>query len=504
MLQGYIKPNWSSMQKYQTPSWYKNAKFGIWAHWGPQSQPEYGDWYAYYMYKQGGRTQLYHLEHYGHPSEVGFKDIIHEWQAKAWNPEHLMKLYKRAGAQYFVAMANHHDNFDLWDSRYHEWNATTEGPRNNIIARWAKAARQAGMRFGVSVHSSRAWEWYNMTESSDAKGDKAGVTYDGRLTKADGHGTWWEGKDPQQLYARGHALQGSGAIGADGKPTSIPDSAWCEQFYNRTMDLINSYQPDLVYFDDTQLPLWPASDVGLRIAAHYYNSNRAWHNGVQEGVITAKKLTPEQQQCLVWDVECGSLDSINAQPWQTCSCLGTWHYDRTWYEDNKYKSAQRVVRMLADVVSKNGNLLLSVPIRADGTIDEREEAILDSLGTWMKTNGESIFETHPWKVFGEGPDAETIHPMRDGIGFNESKKVYTSRDIRFTHKGDAVYAILMVRPSDGQVLIRSLAGAASNIKSVQVLGKGRIRFKCDEQGLALSLPAGVSDIPVVKITLRQL
>ena len=487
---GSIKPNWQSMRKYQVPEWYRNAKFGIWAHWGPQSQPEYGDWYAMYMYKKGSRENKYHVQHYGGPEKVGFKDLIHLWTARNWQPERLIKLYKRAGARYFVAMANHHDNFDLWNSRYHEWNSTAEGPHRDVVGEWAKAARQEGLRFGVSVHASRAWSWYDVTEP-----------YDGLLTKKDGRGQWWKDKDPSVFYARRHALHGTGTTDKEGNPIAIPDSAFCENYYDRTIDLINQHKPDLVYFDDTTLPLWPESDAGLRLAAHYYNSNARWHDGRQEGVITTKGLTPEQQQCLVWDVERGALPQINLNPWQTCTCLGSWHYDRTRYTKNTYKTALRVIRMLADIVSKNGNLLLSVPVRADGTLDKREEAILDSIGVWMDTNSESIYGTRPWRQFGEGPDAEDIRPMQ-GLGFNEVKKEYTPQDMRFTQKGNALYAIIFLRPEDGKVLIKSLAGMQDKIKKVQILGRGSVKFVCNNQGLSLSLPSSLNVVPVVKIIFR--
>jgi len=493
MQYGKIKPTWQSMHKYEVPKWYRDAKFGIWAHWGPQSQPEYGDWYAHYMYKPGSRENKYHVSHYGQPSEVGFKDLIHQWKTVNWNPEKLMKMYKKAGAQYFVAMANHHDNFDLWDSKYHEWNATVEGPHTNVIDRWAKVARSMGLHFGVSVHSSRAWSWYDRTEN-----------YDGNMTRKDGRGQWWEGKDPSVLYARGHALHGTGYTDKNGRPAPIPDSVYCENYYNRTMDLINKYRPDLVYFDDTVLPLWPESDAGLKIAAHYYNSNALWHNGKQEGVITTKGLNELQQQCLVWDVERGALNAINEQPWQTCTCLGSWHYDRTRYTKNTYKTALRVIRMLADIVSKNGNLLLSVPVRADGTIDEREEAILDSIGDWMSTNSECIYGTRPWTNFGEGPDAETVRPMK-GLGFNETKAAYTSEDMRFTRKDNQLYAILLKSPVNGKVLIKSLAGMKQRIKSVEVLGRGRVNYHCDDKGLSLILPNRFKEVvPVVKIKFHDL
>lgn len=499
---GKFKGTWQSLSKYEVPEWFRDAKFGIWAHWGPQSVPEYGDWYAYYMYKQGSRENKYHLAHYGHPSVVGFKDLINMWRPANWQPDELVKLYKRAGAKYFVAMANHHDNFDNWDSKYHTWKATKEGPKRNILAGWEQAAKANGLRFGISVHASRAWNWYDMSETSDKTGSLKGVPYDGVQTAKEGKGKWWDGLDPQELYARGHHVSGSGYTDSKGVETDIPDSAWCGNYYDRTMDVINQTKPDLVYFDDTSLPLWPVSDAGLQIAAHYYNRNILWHNGNEEGVITAKGLTPFEQQCLVRDVERGALDHLSDRPWQTCTCLGSWHYDRTRYTKNTYKTAVRVVRMLADIVSKNGNLLLSVPVRADGSIDDREEAILDSMATWMNTNSECIFSTRPWNKFGEGPDAENAKPLADKMGFNESNKAYTSRDMRFTTKGNVLYAILMKRPDDGHAVVKSLAGQKDKIKKVEVLGQKRTRYTCDSEGLKVEINTNINFVPVLKITFK--
>lgn len=502
VLNGKFKATWKSLSKYEVPEWFRNAKFGIWAHWGPQSVPEYGDWYARFMYKQGSRENKYHLAHYGHPSAFGFKDLIHLWKPANWQPGRLVKLYKRAGAKYFVAMANHHDNFDNWDSRHHTWKATSQGPRRDIIGGWERAARDNGLRFGISIHASRAWNWYDVTEDADKTGPMRGVSYDGKLTRADGKGLWWDGMDPRELYARGHSVDGSGATGDDGSPVAIPDSAWCGNYYDRTMDAINQTRPDLVYFDDASLPLWPVSDAGLQIASHYYNSNMLWHGGVEEGVITAKGLTAEEQECLIWDVERGALDRINPHPWQTCTCLGSWHYDRTRYTKNTYKTALRVVRMLADIVSKNGNLLLSVPVRADGSIDDREEAILDSMATWMDTNGEAIFATRPWSRFGEGPDAEEANPMANKAGFNEKNKAYTPQDMRFTKKGNVVYAILFSPAADGSVVVKSLAGRQKDIRRVEVLGQKRCRYTCDGEGLKVAINPDLNFVPVVKISFK--
>lgn len=197
IAKGPFAPSWDSLQNYQTPEWFRDAKFGMWAHWGPQCQPEAGDWYARNMYQEGSRQYKMHLQKYGHPSQFGFKDVINEWKAENWNPEELVSLYKSAGARYFMALANHHDNFDLFDSKYQkQWNSTKIGPKKDLIGGWAAAARNNGLRFGVSVHGSHAWRWYEVAQRSDKSGPYAGIPYDGKLSKADGKGKWWDGLDP--------------------------------------------------------------------------------------------------------------------------------------------------------------------------------------------------------------------------------------------------------------------------------------------------------------------
>ncbi len=479
MMNGKFKPTWDSLRQYEVPEWFRDAKFGIWAHWGPQCQPEAGDWYARHMYREDHWQYNFHLEHYGHPSEFGFKDVIHEWKAERWDPDKLVKLYKRVGVKYFFAMANHHDNLDLWDSKYQPWNSVAVGPKKNIIAEWAKAARENGLPFGISVHASHAWSWYEFSQMADTKGGRAGVPYDGRLTRADGKGTWWEGLDPQDLYAQNHPLSEGDAHGSGeqwnwGNGTSQPDQAYCEKFYNRTMDLINKYQPDLIYFDDTALPLWPVSDAGLKLAAHFYNSSLRNSDGKSNGVLFGKVLTEEQKQALTWDVERGVPPKIETPAWQTCTCIGGWHYDRGLYERGGYKSAQTVIRMLVDIVSKNGNLLLDIPVRGDGSIDEKEEMILDGIAEWMDVNSECIYATRPWKVFGEGPVSEGAAIREQG--FNEGKgKPFTPEDIRYTASkdGNTLYAIVMGWP-EKPVSLKSLgtdAGLVERpVKQIRQLG----------------------------------
>lgn len=494
MQTGKFEPTWESLQQYQTPQWYRDAKFGIWAHWGPQCQPEVGDWYARNMYMQGNGQYKHHLTHYGHPSKVGFKDVIHEWKAENWDPKKLIALYKRAGAQYFMALANHHDNFDNYDSKYQPWNSVKLGPQKDLIAGWAAAAREAGLRFGVSVHAAHAWSWYEPAQGADKTGPLAGVPYDGKLTAADGKGLWWDGLDPQDLYCQNH--KPGARLEWDwnaAKGSSIPDDAYCRKFYNRTIDLINKYHPDLVYFDDTALPLYPISDAGLKIAAHFYNSNMARHGGNLEAVLTNKVLTDQQKKCTVWDIERGASNQIEPLPWQTDTCIGGWHYNRSQFERHNYKSTKTVIQMLVDIVSKNGNLMLSIPVRGDGTIDEDEQKIVEGIAAWMDVNREAIFGTRPWKIFGEGPAAADAAPIK-AQGFNEGKgKPFTADDVRFTTKDGTLYAIVLGWPNK-PLEIKSLASGPAKllerpIRNVTLLGSDeKVQWSQTDAALVIQPP----------------
>ena len=280
IVAGPFQPNWDSLAHYECPEWFRDAKFGIWAHWTAQCVPEQGDWYARQMYFQGNGDYDYQCAHYGHPSKVGFKDIDHIWHAENWDPEHLMGLYKAAGAKYFMALGQHHDNLDCYDSKYQPWNTLAVGPKKDIVGTWAKVARAHGMHFGVSSHGSHAWSWYEPAQGSDATGPLAGVPYDGHLTKADGKGQWWEGLDPQDLYAQNHKPMGLEWNWDNKGQGDLPSPAYCTKFYNRIIDLVDKYQPDLLYFDDTVLPLYQVDpSVGLRIVAHQYNTSLKRNHG---------------------------------------------------------------------------------------------------------------------------------------------------------------------------------------------------------------------------------
>jgi alpha-L-fucosidase len=496
LMPGPFQPSWESLVKnYSFPDWYRDAKFGIWAHWSAQCVPEQGDWYARRMYLQGEKDYNYHVQTYGHPSKFGFMEIDNLWKADRWEPEKLMALYKRAGAKYFFALGTHHDNFDAYDSKYHDWNSVKVGPKRDIVGTWAKVVRANGLRFGISNHSSWAPRWLQPAYGYDGEGPLAGVRYDAfTLTKADGVGKWWEGLDPQDLYTGPSVVMPDGLTSAqavrdwENKNTSLaksnpmPVASFCQNWFLRTQDLVDKYQPDVLYFDTNELPLGQA---GLDLVAHYYNSSVARNGGKVDVVVNGKHIEPAHVGSFVEDIERGVANGIRPEPWQTDTCIGDWHYSRALAEKNGYKTVEQVVGMLVDVVSKNGNLMLNIPVRGDGTIDEREVAFLEGLAAWMSVNGDGIFSSRPWKTFGEGPTR---------LSGRERATAYTSEDIRFTAKAGSLYAFVLAWPASRTARIKTLASnspqlAGRKVTGVSLLGyDGRLDWAQDAQGLVVNLP----------------
>jgi alpha-L-fucosidase len=497
---GPFDPTWSSLTAgYKCPDWFRDLKFGIWAHWSAQCVPEQGDWYGRQMYIQGHPQHEYHIRTYGHPSTFGFMQLDNLWKAERWEPADLLTLYKRAGARYFFALANHHDNFDTFKSTHHPWNSVNIGPKKDIIGTWARVVRENGLRFGVSNHSAHAWHWFQTAYAYDPEGSRAGERYDAyRLTKADGAGTWWEGLDPQDLYTGRNIVMPDGlmSIAAANQWHNTHDRVWTEQpppdnpafverWFLRCKELLDEYQPDIVYFDDEELPLGQA---GLDIVAHFYNTSVARHGRV-DVVATGKKMTDAHRAAVVEDIERGVATGIRPDPWQTDTCIGNWHYQRSLFEQHRYKTATQVIQMLVDIVSKNGNLMLSVPVRGDGTIDEDERAFLEALAAWMPVNGEAIFATRPWTMYGEGPSVTA--PVQAGqFGGARDVRPYTAEDVRFTRRGDTLYAILMDWPA-GPVTIAALGSGRSpgRVARVELLGHGApLAFEQTAAGLTTTLP----------------
>jgi alpha-L-fucosidase len=460
-----------SLQGYEIPDWFRDAKFGIWACWGPESVPMQGDWYARRLYEQGSPANLFHVQHYGHPSKFGFKDVIPLWKAEKWEPDYLMSLYKKAGAKYFCSIAMHHDNFDCWDSKFQHWNSVNMGPRRDIAGEWQRAAHKHGLRYGMTEHLAASWWFYSISKGSDKTGPMAGVPYDGTDPKfAD---LYWSGNEKPSFHYYG---------------IDVPLS-YKLNWFNRIKDMVDRYHPDLLYSDS---PLPYPEEVGQKLLAHYYNENIGLHGGRLEAVYNCKQ---DPEGCWVQDLERGVMDGIKQSAWQTDTCVGDWYYKT----DIKYKSSKTVIQMLCDIVSKNGNLLLNFPPRPDGTLDEQELAILADLAAWMKVNSEGIHSSRPWKIYGEGP---STHVVIKAGAFNESKRGdFTAEDVRFTTKGTTLYAFMQDWPGK-QAVVKAL-GAASpqqpgKIHHVSVLGhKGRVKWTQEDAALKVEMPEEkISDIGI--------
>lgn len=469
-------PSWESLMQYDCPEWFRDAKFGIWAHWGPQSVPEMGDWYASFLYgPQPGDSEwrtkgaiaahAYHVEHYGHPSVFGYKDIIPLFKAENWDPKKLMKLYYDAGARYFVSMGQHHDNFDLWDSKHQPWNSVNMGPHRDIVREWQEAARENGMKFGVSFHGFTAWGWFECSRGCDTEGPLKGVPYDGNMTKEDGKGKWWEGYDPQDLYCRPH-------------PNGAPrDDAFKQNYIDRLYDLFENYHPDLIYFDGG-IPF-----DSLRIASTYYNRNTAWNNGSNQGVIAIKGASVKKQKAIVLDIENGQSDYLRPYPWQTDTSFDGW-FVRKGYNP---PSTKQIIQQLVDIVSKNGNLLLNIAQYSDGSISDKALWFLKCMAEWMQINGEAIHGSRPWEIYGEGP----VH-VTDGEQNKSQRLSYTAQDIRFTRNADNLYAFILSTPGQ-EVLIKSLPKGKElwfgEIQSIRLLGNDEpLEWKQTREGLKVIMP----------------
>ncbi len=483
-----FKPNMESLRQYQCPDWFRDAKFGIWSHWGPQSVPMHGDWYARVMYEQhttnkGRKTTYdYHVKKYGHPSEFGYKDIIPLWKAEKFNPDELMKLYKAAGAKYFVSMGVHHDNFDLWDSKFNRWNAVDMGPHRDIVGDWQKAAQKQGLKFGVSEHLSAGYGWWQANKDADTDGPKAGVPYDG----ADPHN--WD-----LYYDKSTAP----------RENWVTDNAMFAQlWFARMTDLLEHYQPDLLYSDGAL----PFGSYGEEMLANFYNADIKKNNGSLEAVYLAKPARHNKGwnvfdgETCVEDRERGGLADISEFPWQTDTSIGDWFYNTDWKNDDTgtmYRSPFWVLSTLIDVVSKNGNMLLNVVQRPDGSVDKEVVELLETLAKWMKPNGEAIFGSRPWRVFGEGPQE------REGEADWKEDFHYTPKDIRYTSNKEntMLYAATMGMPAN-DIVLAEVAKSGLKVASVSLLGSTqKLKWKQTSKALVISLPnlSECTVLPVFRI-----
>jgi alpha-L-fucosidase len=448
VAQGPYHASWESLQTYKVPRWYLDAKFGIFIHWGVFSVSAYDDWYARNMYLQDSPVFKHHVETYGPQSEFGYKDFIPMFRAEKFNADQWAELFKKAGAKYVVPVAEHHDGFPMYDCSFTEWNAVKMGPKRDIVGELAAAIRRQGMHFGASSHRAEHWWFYD-----------GGMKFDSDV------------RDPR--YA--------GLYGPAQPEKSQLDKAFLDDWLARTAEIVDKYQPEIVWFD-----WWieqPAFKPYLqKFAAYYYNRAAQW----KRGVVINYKNEAYPERAAVLDLERGQLTSIRPLVWQTDTSVSknSWFYKK----DPDYKSVGSLVGDLVDIVSKNGVLLLNIGPKADGTIPPQEENILLEIGQWLAVNGEAIYGTRPWKVFGEGPTAVVGGSFKD-----TARRPFTGEDIRFTARGETLYAIALAWPENGRLTVKSLAAGSPltkrEIKKVELLGsKAKLNWTRNADGLTIQLP----------------
>jgi alpha-L-fucosidase len=453
---GPYKADWESLKAVPIPEWYLDGKFGIFVHWGLYSVPAFGnEWYPRNMYKADTPEFRHHVATYGPQAQFGYKDFVPRFTAERYDPAAWADLFRRAGARFVVPVAEHHDGFAMYDTALSRWSAARMGPRRDLVGDLARAVREKGLVFALSTHRAEHWWFFDQ-----------GMTFDSDVRS----GKWHELYGP----ARPEKTPDS--------KTSQPDREHLDDWMARTVELVERYRPQLVWFD-----WWieqPAFEPYLRRFAAYYYNQAAGHG---EGVAINYKNAAFPDGAAVLDVERGQLAAIRPFFWQTDTSISknSWGY----VKEQDYRTADSIVDDLVDIVSKNGALLLNVGPRPDGTIPEEEQRILLEVGRWLETNGEAVYATRPWSVFGEGPT-----PVVEG-SFNDTKRAaFTGEDIRFTTRGDTIYAIALAWPRDGRLVVRSLARGAENapseITSVNLLGSAETAgWTRDGSGLVVELPA---------------
>ena len=512
---GPCEPTWKSLgDHFKPPAWWREAKIGMWLHWGPQSVGEDGDWYAKWIYMPkhawGDYTRVYphHLERVGHPSEFGYKDVLPRWKAEKWDPDKLMALYKRAGARYVIGQGMHHDNFDLWNSKYQPWNAVRIGPQRYILGGWKQAADKAGVRFGIAFHGDYSLWWYQPAFLADLEGPRQGVPYDA-AQNYEGKETWWQklGLDLKDLY--GIDLKEEVAFPADfrGDPNEfrmrdplahgIPDgdlkahrdfAVWyATKWTRRVIDAIDQFSPDFIYFDGGgSYPFCGRftgrglrADATPRVIAHLYNSSLRKHGQLEAMAFTKGN---EDSRAIAVNFESSVPGQIKRdQPWHTENGLGEW-----FYREGTFYDSGMVIHQMLEAISRDGNYAINIPLTPAGELDPGGLKTLQDMGAWMDVNSEGIHGSSAWDVWGEGKVAMAGGNLNEG----HARTPYRGSDIRFTTKTGALYAYLMAWPVDGKATIRSLAEGAGQITSVALLGNhAPLEWQQTGDGLIVKLPA---------------
>ena len=505
IAEGPFKANWESIESNYPgePAWLREAKIGFWVHFGPQAAGESGDWYARHLYKEDHKAYANHLKRYGHPSEAGYKEVLRDWNPTKLDPARLTRLYKKAGARFLMIQGVHHDNYDLWNSRYQPWNSVNVGPKRDLLREWVDACHKEGMHYGVTFHHEYTWWWWQTAFQSDTRGDKKGVPYDGNLTLADGKGKWWEGLDPRLLYGINLREYETVAERAN-SPWSPPNAGifwrhldyarwYATQWALRMMDVTAHYDPDFIYTDGTVEGPFTGSGTGTgykcnamqTVMADYYN-RQLRERGRVDGFSIIKFRHPTNGA--VNTAEFDFPDTINtSQPWIREAPVGDWFYAPGFTYDSG-----SVIRFIIEAICRDGNVALNIPMRPDGSIEDACEQMLTEVGAWLKVNGAAVYGSRAWHTLGEGADGKIKKLPGGGLGKQHKDFRFDATDIRFTvGKDGALYAFLMALPEAGQTInIRSLGKGAMPIGKVSILGsKARIKWQQADDHLAVTFPA---------------
>lgn len=474
--EGEYKDNWESLSSYRVPEWYNKMKFGIFIHWGIYSVPAFGsEWYSRNMYIQGSKEFEHHRKVYGEHKEFGYKDFIPMFQAEKFNAKEWANVFKKAGAQYVIPVAEHHDGFQMYKSDLSHWNAFEMGPHRDILSELETAIRTNGMEFGASSH--RVEHWFFMGHGKEFESD-----IPKELKEGDFYWPAMQEPDHQDLFS---------------KPT--PSREFLEDWLVRCCELIDTYHPKIIYFD------WWIQHSAVKpylkkFAAYYYNRAKEWNTGV----VINYKHDAFMFGTAVLDIERGQFAECKPYTWQTDTAIAknSWCYT----ENNEYKKAKDILCDLVDIVSKNGRLLLNIGPKADGTFSKEERQVLKEIGDWMKINGEAIYGTSLFRISAEGS-----FQIQEGQFTDTIEKRFTSEDIRFTVKGEHLYAVVLKYPENGQVKIRSLANKDANqllfhgiIKDITILGfREKPKFIQTKESLKITTKTVQSEYPVViKITIE--
>lgn len=520
---GPFQPTWASIEKNYpgTPAWLREAKFGIWVHFGPQAAGQSGDWYARKMYRPGTPAYDNHLQQFGHPSFSGYKEVLRDWNPKQLDPARLTALYKEAGARFLLIQGVHHDNFDLWDSRYQPWNSTRMGPKRDLLAEWSTAVRAAGMHYGVAFHHEYSWWWWQTAFASDTQGRFAGVPYDGHLTLADGKGKWWEGMDPRLLY-NVDLREYQGVTKAANSPWSPPPDGlfnrhadyakWYATWWAlRMMDVVDRYEPDFIYTDGTGPQPFSGDHTGTgikadatqRVIADFYNRSLARRGKVDTFSII--KFRPNTNGTV--NTEEGTIPAgiKTDQAWIAETPVGDWYYGPGFTNDSG-----SVIRYLLEQVSRDGNVAICISPLPDGSLDDASVRMLKEVGAWMRLNGQGIYGSKAWVRLGEGADGKLRTLPGGKLGKKQAEFAFGAQDFRFTvGKDGSLYAFTLTVPTPGSTLkITSLGSTAGllgkPVSTVELVGHegAPLTWKQEGDALVIVVPPSMPFATAVAFNIR--